>query len=354
MCTTWTPWRGKSRWSTPGTRTSPPHLQGPTSTAAWWGQKRRQGLPPGAGECPDRLLPPAGRDGAVLRPRPLFDTATLTGEHTFTGTDYPCQITFTPGTPAASLTLSYLDGTQTVTAEETLDPADLTDGQTLAVPAGTASVLLTPYDAGGNPLQSQTVTQEAPLRRGLLRQRRPGAGQQGPPASPGTRVRVPAPPATTAQQTWKGPQAAQRQGRFRERRGPFRTAAGWALRGLPGGAGASAVGRWSLLDRRRLEPARWVPPGRARSSEVLRTLQVVGGLFRASGRSAPGARLPGRGPHFSREMGEKEGAEGQAPGPPVLWPARSHSWFFGVVAHCSVEGLFTVPCTYPDLERFFG
>ena len=55
-----------------------------------------------------------------------------------------------------------LYGTQTVTAEETLDPADLTDGQTLAVPAGTASVLLTPYDAGGNPLQSQTVTQEAP------------------------------------------------------------------------------------------------------------------------------------------------------------------------------------------------
>lgn len=49
-----------------------------------------------------------------------------------------------------------------MTAEETLDPADLTDGQTLAVPAGTASVLLTPYDAGGNPLQSQTVTQEAP------------------------------------------------------------------------------------------------------------------------------------------------------------------------------------------------
>ena len=100
--------------------------------------------------------------GLYFDPAAPFDTATLTAEHTFTGTDYPCQITFTPGTPAASLTLSYLDGTQTVTAEETLDPADLADGQTLAVPAGTASVLLTPYDAGGNPLQSQTVTQEAP------------------------------------------------------------------------------------------------------------------------------------------------------------------------------------------------
>ena len=91
-----------------------------------------------------------------MTPAAPFDTATLTAEHTFTGTDYPCQITFTPGTPAASLTLSYLDGTQTVTAEETLDPADLTDGQT---PHGAPPARLPssspPTTPGGNPFRAR-------------------------------------------------------------------------------------------------------------------------------------------------------------------------------------------------------
>ena len=33
----------------------------------------------------------------VLRPRRPFDTATLTGEHTFTGTDYPARSPSPPG-----------------------------------------------------------------------------------------------------------------------------------------------------------------------------------------------------------------------------------------------------------------
>ena len=49
------------------------------------------------------------------------------------------------------------------------------------------------------------------------------------------------------------------------------------------------------------------------------------GLFRCLGAQRPGGpRLPGGGPHFSREMGRKR-AGGKPPGPPVLWPARSHS-----------------------------
>ena len=57
---------------------------------------------------------------------------------------------------------------------------------------------------------------------------------------------------------------------------------------------------------------------------VLRTLRVVG-AFPGLGAQRPGGpRLPGGGPHFSREMGRKR-AGGKPPGPPFLWPARWHS-----------------------------
>ncbi len=74
---------------------------------------------------------------------------------------------------------------------------------------------------------------------------------------------------------------------------------------LPGGVsqvgpGASAVGRWSLLDCRRLAPARWVP---ARSR---------------AGIQAFSKRKPGR----------KE-SRGRAPAPPFLGPARCSLARFG-------------------------
>ena len=136
-------------------------------------------------------------------------------------------------------------------------------------------------------------------------------------------MRVPAPPATTAQQTWKGPQAAQRLGVLFGREGvPSGPAQGGPCGVSQVGPGASAVGRWSLLDRCRLEPARWVP-ARSRAGARGGTAYPLGsrGFSGASGRSAPGGPPARRGPHFSREMGRKR-AGGKPPGPPSFM-ARS-------------------------------
>ena len=341
MCTTWTPWRGGAGGLRRGREPHRPHLRGQHRQRRGGGRGRR-GLPPGDGgeNALTAYYLQLDETGLYFDPAAPFDTATLTGEHTFTGTDYPCQITFTPGTPAASLTLSYLDGTQTVTAEETLDPADLTDGQTLAVPAGTASVLLTPLRRRGATPSEPDGDPGGPLRRGLLRRRRPGAGQQGPPLRLGPGGEGSGSPATTAQQTWKGPQAAQRlrvlfeeRGSLPDRRrvgpvgsprwgrgpllsvgGPFWTGAGWALRGFPG-------------------------PGRG-SGGVLRTLRVVGAF------PVPRDAAPRRGPHFSREMGRR--GEGASPLDPRFYgplvPTRSF-WRGG--AHCSGRGASTVPMYVP-------
>lgn len=100
--------------------------------------------------------------GVYFAPAQPFDTATLTEEHTFLGTDYPCQVTFTPGQPAASCTLSCLDEGRTVIAEETLDPAAVEDFQTFTLAGDTASVVLTAYDGAGGELGTQEVTPENP------------------------------------------------------------------------------------------------------------------------------------------------------------------------------------------------
>ena len=139
-------------------------------------------------------------------------------------------------------------------------------------------------------------------------------------------MRVLAPPATTAQQTWKGPQAAQRLGVLFGREGvPSGPAQGGACGVSQVGPGASAVGRWSLPDRRRVGPARWFP-ARSRAGARGGTAYPSGGrgFSDASGRSAPGDPPARRGPHFSREMWRKR-AGGKPPGPPGLGPARSHS-----------------------------
>ena len=120
-------------------------------------------------------------------------------------------------------------------------------------------------------------------------------------------MRVPAPPATTVSQTWKGPQAAQRLGVLFGREGvPSGPAQGGACGVSQVGPGASAVGRWSLLDRRRVGPAGWFP-ARSRAGERWGTAYPTGGrgFSGASGRSAPGARLPGGVPISPEKWGER-------------------------------------------------
>ena len=66
------------------------------------------------------------------------------------------------------------------------------------------------------------------------------------------------------------------------------------------------------------------------------------------GAAPRGPRLPGGGPHFSREMGRKR-AGGKPPGPPVFITARSHSLVFAVVFSGTPEGLFL-----PVFQNRFG
>ena len=91
------------------------------------------------------------------------------------------------------------------------------------------------------------------------------------------------------------------------------------------------------------------PPARGRT--VLRTLRV-GGTEAASGRSAPLPRLPGGGPHFSREMGRKRA--GAAPLDPQFYgPLAAARSFWRSCRIVPVVGLFRCPSSYPDLGAFF-
>ena len=84
------------------------------------------------------------------------------------------------------------------------------------------------------------------------------------------------------------------------------------------GPGPSVIGRWSRWDRRRVDPARWVPA-----------------------RSRAGIQA------FSRESPDAKSRGGGPPPPLFLWPARSHSLVLAVVAHCSGSGASTVPMYVP-------
>ena len=70
------------------------------------------------------------------------------------------------------------------------------------------------------------------------------------------------------------------------------------------------------------------------------------------GRSAPLPRLPGGGPHFSREMGRKRA--GAAPLDPGFYgPLAAARSFWGLCHIVPVAGLLRYPCTCPDLETFY-
>ncbi len=67
----------------------------------------------------------------------------------------------------------------------------------------------------------------------------------------------------------------------------------------------------------------------------------------------PRGPLPGGGPHFSREMGER-GPGALPPGPPWFYgPLAAARLFWGLCHIVPVVGLFRRPSSYPDLETFF-
>ena len=76
------------------------------------------------------------------------------------------------------------------------------------------------------------------------------------------------------------------------------------------------------------------------------------GCSETSGRSAPGARLPGGVPISPEKWGER-GPGAVPPGPPVLWPARCHSLVWGLWRMVPAVGLFRGPGACPDLGAFF-
>ena len=95
-----------------------------------------------------------------------------------------------------------------------------------------------------------------------------------------------------------------------------------------GGLGHARQGRAGRSCRRQVAPSGPVPWGPPRGNLRYYVPYGWSGLFPASGRSAPGARLPGGGPHFSREMGRKR-AGGKPPGP------RFYSRSFPLADFCS-------------------
>ena len=70
------------------------------------------------------------------------------------------------------------------------------------------------------------------------------------------------------------------------------------------------------------------------------------------GAAPRGPRLPGGGPHFSREMGRKR-AGALPPWTLGFMAACCRSLVLGFVPHCPGRGLFRRPSSYPDLGTFF-
>ncbi len=91
-------------------------------------------------------------------------------------------------------------------------------------------------------------------------------------------------------------------------------------------------------------------PGRGRGA-VLCTLRVVQALTRPRGAAPRGPRLPGGGPHFSREMGRKRaGAPPLDPG--VYGPLAVARSFWGLLSLIQQRG-YSLRYAKTDLERIF-
>ena len=94
-----------------------------------------------------------------------------------------------------------------------------------------------------------------------------------------------------------------------------------------------------------------VGPRRWGRGAVLRTLRVGGAFPRPRGAAPRGARLPGGGPHFSREMGRKR-AGGKPPGPRVYGPLAVARSFWGSFSLIRSRG-YSLRYAKTDLERIF-
>ena len=79
---------------------------------------------------------------------------------------------------------------------------------------------------------------------------------------------------------------------------------------------------------------------------------MVGAFPVPRGAAPRGPRLPGGGPHFSREMGRKRA--GALPLDPGFYGPLAAARSFWRLCHIvPVAGLLRYPCTCPDLETFF-
>ena len=119
-------------------------------------------------------------------------------------------------------------------------------------------------------------------------------------------------------------------------------------------AGAAVIGRWSCWDLRRVGPATWFP-ARSRAGVRYGTAYPTGsrGSSGASGRSAPGARLPGGVPISPEKWGER--GPGAGPLDPQFYgPLVSTRWFWRLCRIVPVVGLLRCPCTCPDLDSHFA
>lgn len=89
-----------------------------------------------------------------------FDTVQITDGCTVKGIDYPCSVTFMLWEPAASFTITELDGENNAITTADYTPADVTDYQAFTMSGETRSAEIVSYGADGSELGRQIITPE--------------------------------------------------------------------------------------------------------------------------------------------------------------------------------------------------
>lgn len=80
----------------------------------------------------------------------------------FTGTEYPCSITFAAAEPTASFTIVCRGAGQTILEEKKYTPQEITDYQKFEMNDDVSSVQLLHFRSSGEMLYSETITPENP------------------------------------------------------------------------------------------------------------------------------------------------------------------------------------------------